>query len=417
MREINLDEYTSSTPIPLSHAELMALRDRDLSLSIEPAREAGTYRITPGSIVGALEIDDMSVLIRPKIAIPQLLSIACYAMSRFRPQREMFNYPSHYELPDVLALALTSAAHQAFSQGLLHGYLTREEALYTVRGRIRFDEQIRRRYGIPLPIEVRYEEFTDDILANRLVKAAVLRLGAMRLREARARRGLGWIAAALDNDSLLEFRGVDVPEVTLDRFGEHYRGVVELARLILQHSAYESNRGDVRASGFLMDMNEVFQEFVTVALREELGLTKNEFRERTTDSLDVENRIRLRPDLVWRRGSSNVFVGDAKYKDITGDGARSGDLYQLLAYVTALDLPGGMLVYAAGETEGSVHELRHSGKRLIVATLDISGSMDAVLERVRLLAGCVRDLATLQGDPQVIGHQESLGSAVAISAR
>ena len=61
---------------------------------------------------------------------------------------------------------------------MIHDYLTREEALYTVRGRIRFDEQMRRRYGIPLPIEVRYDEFTDDTRANRLVKAAVMRLAA-----------------------------------------------------------------------------------------------------------------------------------------------------------------------------------------------------------------------------------------------
>ena len=406
MREINLEEYTPSAPIPLSHAELVALRNRDLSLSIEPAPEPGTYRITPESIVGAIEIGDMSVLIRPKIAIPQLLSIACYAMSRFRPRSEMFDYPSHYELPDVLALALTSAAQQAFSQGLLHGYLTREEALYTVRGRIRFDDQIRRRFGIPLPIEVRYEEFTDDILANRLVKAAVLRLGAMRLREPRARRGLGWIAAILDNVSLLEFRGGEVPEVRLDRFGEHYRSVVELARLVLQHSAYESNRGDIRASGFLMDMNRVFQEFVTVALREGLRLSSNEFKERTIETLDVEGEVDLQPDLVWRSGSSYVFVGDAKYKDITGNGARSGDLYQLLAYVTALDLPGGMLVYAAGEADGVVHEVRHSGKRLEVATLDISGTLDEILENVRVLASRVRDLSTLETTPVLRDRQQ-----------
>ena len=404
MREINLEEYTPSAPIPLSHAELMALRDRDLSLSIEPASEQDTYRITPGSIVGALEIDDMSVLIRPKIDIPQLLSIACYAMSRFRPRSEMFDYPSHYELPDVLALALTSAAKQAFSQGLLHGYLTREEALYTVRGRIRFDDQIRRRFGIPLPIEVRYEEFTDDILANRLVKAAALRLGAMRLREPRARKELNRTAAILDNVTLLEFRGGEVPEVALDRFGEHYRGVVELARLVLQHSAYESNRGNVRATGFLMDMNQVFQEFVTVALREELRLSKEEFKERTIKTLDVGEKVNLKPDLVWRRGSSCVFVGDAKYKDITRTGARSGDLYQLLAYVTALNLTGGMLVYAAGEADSVAHEVRHSGKRLEVATLDISGTLDEILENVSDLASRVRDLSTFEPTPNLRDH-------------
>ena len=408
MREINLVEYVPSGPVSLSDEELVALRDRELSLGIEPAGERGMYQITPGPVVGALEIGEMSVLIRPKIDIPRLLSIACYAMGHFRLRSEMFNYPAHYELPDVLALALSSAARQAFSQGLLHDYLTREEALYTVRGRIRFEEQMRRRYGIPLPTEVRYDEFTEDILANRLVKAAALHLGAMRLHEARARRGLGWIAAILDNVSLEEFRNGDVPEVKFNRLNEHYRGVVEMSRLVLRHGAYESGRGSVRATGFLMDMNRVFQEFVTVALREELRLTASEFSERAIMSLDVADRINLRPDLVWRSGSSYVFVGDAKYKDITDSGVRSEDLYQLLAYVTALDLPGGMLIYAAGRTEGVVHQVRHSGKRLEVASLDIAGTLDETLQHVSLLASHVRELSTMDEIPVQRDRQQTV---------
>ena len=58
-----------------------------------------------------------------------------------------------------------------------------------MRGRIRFDEQIRRRYGIPLPVELRFDEFTEDILANRLVKAAAARLRRMTLHSSEARRG------------------------------------------------------------------------------------------------------------------------------------------------------------------------------------------------------------------------------------
>ena len=410
MREICLTEYVESEPLSLSHDELVALQGRELAISVRPDSEEGKFRLRPTSVVGAVEIGNMSILIRPKIGIPQVLSLACYAMSKFRLRREMFNYPSEYALPDVLALALTVAAGRAFSHGLLHDYLTREEALYTVRGRIRFDEQMRRRHSIPLPIELRYEEFTDDILANRLVKAAVVRLGSMRLREPRARRGLGWIAGVLDNVSLVEFPSRDVPEVSFSRLNEHYRGVVELSRLVLRHSAFESDRGEVRASGFLMDMNRVFQEFVTVALREELRLTANTFGERAIPSLDVphpgeKSRIGLRPDLVWQAGSSYYFVGDAKYKDISGKGADEEDLYQMLAYVTALDLPGGMLVYAEGAAQEVDHEVRHMGKRLVVTTLDISGTLDEVLKRVRLLAVRIGELAG-----QVVAPvQQSLG--------
>jgi 5-methylcytosine-specific restriction enzyme subunit McrC len=42
-----------------------------------------------------------------------------------------------------------------------------------VRGSIRFDERVRKRFGIPLPVEVRFDEFTEDILENRLLKAAL----------------------------------------------------------------------------------------------------------------------------------------------------------------------------------------------------------------------------------------------------
>ena len=245
IRQIDLREYETSGPHTLSVTERDALRRADLSIAIEPAQGTeGAYILAPGSTVGAVEIGDLSVRIEPKIGIPQLLSLACYAMDAYRPREERpFDFEENMALPDALALALASHARRAFYRGLLHGYRTEEEALQTVRGRIRFAEQIRRRFGVPLPVEVRYDEFTDDVLANRLVKAAAARLGAMRLRSRLARRGLGWILGTLDNVSLVSFPRRAVPEVEFDRLNEHYRGVVVLSRLILRHGAFESERG------------------------------------------------------------------------------------------------------------------------------------------------------------------------------
>ena len=394
MRQVDLEEYEPSTPVRLSVAERDALRAIP-SLAVERADiedSRAAYILKPSSTVGAVEIGDLSVLIKPKIPIPQLLSLACYAMSKFKPLPEMFDYPREYALPDILALALVSSARRAFARGLLHGYRTQEEALYTVRGRIMFAEQIRRRLGVALPVEVRYDEFTDDIRENRLVKAAAARLGRMRLRSRDARAGLGWTAAILDNVSPVDFPPSNVPEVHFDRLNEHYRGVVGLSRLILRHSAFQSGRGRVRAAGFLMDMNKVFQEFVTQALRDALEVSAYTFGERNIPSLDREGNVHLKPDLVWREGSSWTFVGDAKYKDLSGEHAPNSDLYQLLAYVTALNLPGGMLIYAKGEREPATYHIRHSGKRFEVAALDLSGTLDDVLNRVESLANNVRAL-------------------------
>ena len=169
---------------------------------------------------------------------------------------------------------------------------------------------------------------------------------------------------------------------------------MELSRLILRHGAFESGRGEVRASGFLMDMNVVFQEFVTQALREALGVNPSTFGERYIDSLDCRGRIHLKPDLAWRYGSRYVFVGDAKYKRIDHERVPNADLYQLLAYATAANLPGGLLIYAKDEdvTESRTYHVRHAGKRLEVASLDLSGTLDDVLARVNELAKQVTDL-------------------------
>ena len=200
MREITLKEWEWKESVSLTAAEHDALRQAVPLDAVE--RVVGTenqYRLRPGSHIGALTVGNLSVLIEPKIGIRQVLALACYATGNGTVKFQTDDFGFHQEDPlhDFLAIALAFRARKAFARGLLHGYRTEEEALYTVRGRIRFDEQLRRRFGIPLPVEVRYDEFTDDVLPNQLVKAAAYRLGRTRLRSARARRELGWLAAML----------------------------------------------------------------------------------------------------------------------------------------------------------------------------------------------------------------------------
>lgn len=394
MRNLDLREWT-----PTEEPVALSVRERDrlkpLLASIEPAPgTSDTYHLRPGSTIGALEIGDLSVAIEPKLPIGRVLYLAAYAMGvEFREER--FDYVRQPTLVEALVPALTRAARRAFARGLLHGYRTKEEALHTVRGRIRVADQIRRRFGVPLPVEIRYDDFTDDVLANRLVKAAADRLGQLRIRSAQSRLDLAWVAATLDNVSLVEFPPTTVPEVKFDRLNEHYREVVTLARLILRHTSFEAARGAVRANGFLMDMNDVFQEFVTRALREELRLSERAFRsDRRLPPihLDTAGQVRLKPDLSWWNGPTCTFVGDAKYKRIKHAHVPNADLYQLLAYTTALDLPGGLLIYAEGEADDVVHRVRHAGKQLEVATIDLSGSIDSLQAEIGKLAERVRAL-------------------------
>ena len=212
----------AQTALSAAQRDTLLREANTLNLRIEPVVDAlDSYRVTAGHEVGAIEVGDLSVLIEAKIGIPRLLPLACYAMGVFRSQHDKpFDFEESEALPDVLAIALASAARGAFVSGLLHGYRTEEDALPTVRGRIRLEEQMGRRFGVGLPVEVRYDEFTDDILENRLVKAAASRLSRMRLHSVKARRGLSWVAGMLEHVSLVEFGANDVPETRFDRLNE-----------------------------------------------------------------------------------------------------------------------------------------------------------------------------------------------------
>ena len=250
---------------------------------------------------------------------------------------------------EAIALAFARHTQRAIQRGLLQGYRREEDALNTVRGRIRFGDQIGRRFGIPLPIEVAFDEFTEDIEENRLLKTAIHRLGHTFIRSDQIRREVRSLRPAFTTVGLGSYRRGAAPEVRYTRLNDHYRPAVELARLIIENSSLELLHGKVAGASLRIDMNMVFERFLYVALREALGLPERQWRHEERLDLDERKHIKMYPDLSWWAESRPLFVGDAKYKKLDTPGFRHADIYQMLAYCTAADLPSGLLVYAAGK--------------------------------------------------------------------
>lgn len=402
MEKIDLTEYDSCTR-ELSAPQFKALTELKLegkrALTIEAAPD-GLYTLRAGSIVGALEIEGLSLHIRPKLCIRRLFYLALYAAGEVKPQEGLFSFAqANPTLADLMALHLGRAAADAFARGLWHDYRVREEALHTVRGRIMVAEQIRRRFDMPLPVEVRYDEYTEDVLANRLIKAAARLLRGMRLTASEAREGLRHIDATLENVTPVRYPPHDVPEVKFTRLNDHYKDAVAIARLILLHWFHEAARDEngVRVPGFLMDMNKVFEQFVTRKLREVMGVSEQTLRSddgRPSCTLTTKGRFGLKPDFSWWENGVCTFVGDAKYKRIDDRAAPNADIYQALAYATAFDLPGALLVYAKGEEdrESATHCVRHACKRIEVFAVDLEGDIAAIDESIKELAKRVRCL-------------------------
>ena len=403
MRRIELQEYEQyREDFALDKAQIAALK-YPAHVDVTPSTdEEGKYILTPSSYVGALNVGELAVVIRPKIDVDCVMFLIAYAMDPKNWRRETVGLASD-DVLEAIALAFAHRTRQAIRRGLLQGYRHEEDALYTVRGRIRFDDQISRRFGIPLPVEVAFDEYTEDTEKNRLLKTAIHRLGHSSIRSPTTRRELRRLRPAFESVRLGAYRRGALPEVTYTRLDEHYRPAVELARLIIENSSLELRRGEVAGAALLVDMNKVFEQFLYVALGEALGLPERQWKRGKSLALDEDNQISMYPDLSWwptgpaENGARPIFVGDAKYKKLETPGFQHADIYQMLAYCTAADLPSGLLVYA-GKGQTSTHKIRNAGKTIEIASLDLAGTPEDILDQVRRLADRIR--AGVVGRPE-----------------
>jgi 5-methylcytosine-specific restriction enzyme subunit McrC len=336
------------------------------------------------------------VIVRPKVPADRVLFLLSYALDPVRWQDRQATYAAEPDLVEGMAALYGRELQRALKRGVLQGYRVEEESLTTLRGRVRFDDQLRRRYGRNVPIEVRYDDYTADTDLNRLLLAALRRLSRLPIRSKRVRSTLNFGHAVLtEGVTAVELSPDTIPAMTWNRLNQHFRVAADLAQLIIGSTSIEIARGTRRGAGLVIDMNQAFEQFLRVALRETIGLTAASFPEgnKVRVPLDAKDKVRLEPDLTWWQDGRCRFVGDAKYKRINVAGIKHPDLYQLLAYTIGLDVPAGLLIYAAGEADSVQHTVIHADKRLEVTTIDLSGTPSEILDRVAQLARRVQALA------------------------
>ncbi|MFD7553927.1 McrC family protein [Streptomyces sp. NPDC059835] len=391
---IELVEHAPATSHVLPDAVGRALAAARIVDASPDPYAPGRWLLRAGSKVGAVSVDvpgggsgPVTVRVTPKVPIARLLFLLGYSLDPKSAWRDgQVDVGEHREVLPALAHTVERQIDRALRQGLLQGYRATEESALVVRGRIREADQIRRRFGAALPVEVAYDEFTTDIAENRILRAAVERL--LRLpgvpREVR-RRLLHQRARLADVTPMVP--GQPLPSWRPSRLNTRYQPALHLARAVLDGSSPEHTPGGLRIDGFLFDMNRLFEDFVTVALRE--ALRGSEFTGALQDPhhLDEADAIRMKPDFVlYGPNRTPRAVADAKYKAQKRDGYPDADLYQMLAYCTALGLPEGHLVYAKGNSPHAAHRVRHAGIVLHQHALDLDREPAALLADIASLS-------------------------------
>ena len=380
MRHIDLDEL-KWREIELTHAEAGELRASGFVQVVTGSRH-GRWRVRGGRYVGSAVIglaDPIDVRIKPKVTVNRLLFLIGYAEQQQKWQQQEIEVSEAASLLPAAAHVFARAADRAMREGVLLGYREIHTALPQVVGRIRESDQVRIRYGFPVPVEVRYDDFTPDIAENQILLAAAHRLLRLTDIYAETRKSLHHLLVRLGGVQRLPL-GRPLPPWHLTRLNRRYSTALGLAELVLRGASYELDGTDsVRADGLLVvDMWKVFEKFITVGLTSALRRYGGECTPQDTrHHLDAAHLFQLIPDLVYDQPGQDAVqapaaVIDAKYVIETGSSANRDHVYQVLAYCTAARVRRGYIVYAEGPSQPIVHRIPGADIEIVQYPLDLS---------------------------------------------
>ena len=223
-------------------------------------------------------------------------------------------------------------------RGLARAYRTQEANLPCLRGRILFPPHVRENLVDRSRFYVGYDEFTADRPANRLIHSALRRLAGI-VRHPENRQRVRQLRITFSDVPLSTNLDDDWARHRVDRSMRHYDSVMPWVGLFLFGQGLATFYGPHVNRALLFPMEEVFEDYVTAALRRHQRRftvrAQGPLRYLATDSAGKE-AFRLRPDVVMIERGQLRFVLDAKWKHLDpaapNHGVSQDDAYQLFAY-------------------------------------------------------------------------------------
>jgi 5-methylcytosine-specific restriction enzyme subunit McrC len=344
-------------------AELIALQEhqeRELELAPEDADyiertlalpltrlHGGSYRVNPKQHVGVVTLPSGTRLeSRPKIGLRNVLYLMSVAYDQPPLLDEMADFAEFADMLEVVAAFFASMVEERLRVGLYRSYLEEEANLPLVRGRIVFAEDARLNFALRHRTYCRFSEFSWDVPENQVLRQVVQLLAGWDFTpELRVR--LSRLDSILDEVTPVAMAPQDVSRFRYHRLNASYQPIHRLCQLFLAGSSATEGEGDVLFQGFLVDMNQLFELFVTAVLKEHRPAGVS-VRDQVRLYLGEGQRLDMRADLVIRCGNASI-VADCKYKATEPGQQINTDYYQVLAYCTSAGAARGLLLYPKHE--------------------------------------------------------------------
>jgi 5-methylcytosine-specific restriction enzyme subunit McrC len=234
-------------------------------------------------------------------------------------------------LLEVFIRHFLDAVRTLVKRGLRSDYVTQEDNLPALRGKLLVAHHIRHNGIRRERFFTRHDEFSQNRAENRLIHTALRKvLGWCRAQEnQRTARELCFVFADVPLSTNIR---LDMQHIRPDRGMAYYETALEWASLILHGQSPIASTGSQHAPSLLFPMDAVFEAYVQKHLARQLCdgfILKPQASTQHLVEHDEESWFRMKPDLLVKNKQKTHLVLDTKWKLLDANKNNARDKYQL----------------------------------------------------------------------------------------
>lgn len=225
-------------------------------------------------------------------------------------------------------------------------YVLQEENLGWLKGKIKFNENIKENLTNKARFYCEYDEFFEDNLLNQLFNYVCLMLSKVTSNE-QNRKTLKKIINIYSEVSFVPVNKEKIQNLKLSRSQMSFEKPFRLAKMFIENSSVEMSAKKFNTIALIWDMNLLFEEFIYEFIRKKFPEIRVEFQKKKNliqESFlmdDEQNwqkrgtkRKITRSDIVLTLPNGQKVIIDTKYKELNDNQSNfdPADFYQVLAY-------------------------------------------------------------------------------------
>ncbi len=324
------------------------------------------------------------------IPIENIYYLLCYAWDTLEEaELASVTVTPEMRLQDLLARVLIGGLTHLLKRGLDRTYVTDEDEIAGIRGRLDLGASIKRTTFARARAHCVFDELSPDVVHNRIVKTTLRRLAAAADLNPDLAERLRDLYRRMPGVQETRITGQSFRRVVLGRNNAYYGFLLDVCEIVHRNLLVNEDTGEVEFRDFTRDdqqMAGLFEKFLRRFFAKEqrhfeVNAPRFGWRASGADE-DLAYLPEMRTDIVLNDRTQTIVV-DAKYysaalgEHFTKSSLHSANLYQMFAYMSHLTpgedraRVGGILVYPR-TTESLRVSVALFGHPFLAATLNLS---------------------------------------------